>query len=279
MWNQRLSRSSNIRSHSFYHRHHTTKTRPKQFPALPPPSSSSLLSVKPVTTTTTNTTHVIGPRHKIPFSTSPYHHYCKHINNQSSPTKSTFTSASPSSPPSTTNMSSDDAYTAFLDKANEDPSKGITSSKKQEHIQTTTVSSSQRIPTVLSDVDMYYISDTDEAFEGVALDWSGAAEGRWPTPDQFKSLILPNLSTEAARDVQITILTPASFDPKNQYADVLHAVRTAVAGGNPRDAEAAEVKVYQVQMDETRAEYWVLALERGNGKGRIVGLKAKAVES
>lgn len=220
-------------------------------------------------------------------------------------------------------MSSDDAYAAFLDKANEDPAKNTPTTQQQgqeEHVQTRTTDPSQCIPTVLSDVEMYYTSDTDEVFEPVALDWSGAAAGRWPgvgiflplsssslsslfiyihmiiltipTPktDEFKSLILPSSSTRTfsasaaaeAEDMQISILTPSSFDPKNHYATVLHAVRTAVNGGNERDMDGVEVKVYRVQMGRTRAEYWVVGLDRceGDGKGgRIVGLRAKAIES
>ncbi|KKZ67297.1 hypothetical protein EMCG_07016 [[Emmonsia] crescens] len=190
-------------------------------------------------------------------------------------------------------MSSDDAYAAFLDKANEDPAKNTPTTQQQgqeEHVQTRTTDPSQCVPTVLSDVEMYYTSDTDEVFEPVALDWSGAAAGRWPGVDEFKSLILPSSSTRTfsasaaaeAEDMQISILTPSSFDPKNHYATVLHAVRTAVNGGNERDMEGVEVKVYRVQMGRTRAEYWVVGLDRceGDGKGgRIVGLRAKAIES
>jgi hypothetical protein len=93
------------------------------------------------------------------------------------------------------------------------------------------------------------------------------------TLDQFKSLIIT--SPSLAANVDISILTPSSFDPRNQYATVFQAVRAAAATDSSKGE--AETKIYKVHMGGTRLEYWVLALDaRG---GRIVGLKAKAVES
>ncbi|OJD23236.1 hypothetical protein ACJ73_05415, partial [Blastomyces percursus] len=79
-------------------------------------------------------------------------------------------------------MSSDDAYAAFLDKANEDPSKDIPATKQLQEgfVQTKTTDAAAAVPTVLRDVEMYYVSDTDEIFEPVTLNWGGAAQGRWP---------------------------------------------------------------------------------------------------
>ncbi|KLJ11630.1 hypothetical protein EMPG_13192 [Blastomyces silverae] len=179
-------------------------------------------------------------------------------------------------------MSSDDAYAAFLAKANEDPSKNIPATTQQQEgfVHTKTIDAAAAVPTVLRDVEMYYVSDTDEVFEPVALNWSGAAQGRWPGVDEFKSLILPSTSSAETADMQITILTPSSFDPKNQYATVLHAVKTAAGGGgNAQDMEGVEVKVYRVQMGRTRVEYWVVGLDASGNGGRVVGLRAKAVES
>ena len=66
----------------------------------------------------------------------------------------------------------------------------------------------------------------------------------------------------------------SSFDPKNQYATVLKAVRKAASGSDKSDVG---VKVYRIEMGSTRLEYWVLALdEKGE---RIVGMKARGVES
>ena len=52
---------------------------------------------------------------------------------------------------------------------------------------------------------------------------------------------------------------------------MLQAVQTAVSGG------AAEVKVYRVEVGRSRVEYFVLGLDKENG--RVVGLKAGAVET
>lgn len=76
-------------------------------------------------------------------------------------------------------MASDDAYTSFLDKANEDVSGD--SSKQGATIKTSTVHSSLSVPNALKSIDAYYVSETDEPFEPVALKWEGAAKGDWPT--------------------------------------------------------------------------------------------------
>jgi hypothetical protein len=78
--------------------------------------------------------------------------------------------------------------------------------------------------------------------------------------------------------VDISILSPSSFDPRNQYSTVIQAVQTAVSTSSAGSTKGdVEVKIYRVQLGGTRAEYWVLALDaHGN---RVVGMKAKAVES
>jgi hypothetical protein len=43
------------------------------------------------------------------------------------------------------------------------------------------------------------------------------------------------------------------------------------------DQSAVEVKVYRVELSSTKLEYWALALDVS--EGRVVGLRAKAVES
>lgn len=58
------------------------------------------------------------------------------------------------------------------------------------------------------------------------------------------------------------------FDPQGQYKTVVEAVKKVGEG---------EVKVFRVGHGKTRAEYYVVAVD-GKG-GRVVGLKAKAVES
>jgi hypothetical protein len=83
-------------------------------------------------------------------------------------------------------------------------------------------------------------------------------------------------SNDLSRSIESLPVT--SFDPKDQYPEVLGAVRAAAAENNP-DAtqEAVELKVYRIEITTTRIEYWILALHAPEKK--IVGLRAKAVES
>jgi hypothetical protein len=79
-------------------------------------------------------------------------------------------------------MSSDDAYMSFLDKANADLNTGRATQQGTDTTRTETVHATTQIPTPLQSVDSYYISDTDEPFEPVALLWKGAQQGVWPSP-------------------------------------------------------------------------------------------------
>lgn len=92
--------------------------------------------------------------------------------------------------------------------------------------------------------------------------------------DQLSKLISPSADLSNA----ISTLSPSSFDPKNQYASVLHAVRAAAVEREPNaDQTAVDIKVYRVELSSTKLEYWILAL--GGPESRLVGLRAKAVES
>ncbi|KAJ5519391.1 hypothetical protein N7453_001813 [Penicillium expansum] len=174
---------------------------------------------------------------------------------------------------STQTMSSDDAYMSFLDKANADVS-GSAPQQGAGTVKTKTVHSSLSVPKPLQSVDAYYISDTDEPFEPVALKWDGAAKGALPSAEQLSSLISPDTDLSQS----ISILSPSSFDPKNQYSATLDAVRAAaVEKDSGADQSAVEVKVYRVEQTSTKIEYWVLALHAP--ESRLVGLRAKAVES
>jgi hypothetical protein len=93
-------------------------------------------------------------------------------------------------------------------------------------------------------------------------------------PAQLSSLISPDADLSNA----ISTLSPTSFDPKNKYASVLHAVRAAaVEKVEGEDQSTVDVKVYRVELDRTRVEYWILALNAP--ESRLVGLRAKAVET
>ena len=65
---------------------------------------------------------------------------------------------------------SDDAYSSFLDQANQDTgtSKASTTSKS-----TATKAVDSDVPITLQEVDQYYTSEADEPFEPVSLKWSG----------------------------------------------------------------------------------------------------------
>ncbi|OQD81565.1 hypothetical protein PENANT_c026G02537 [Penicillium antarcticum] len=174
-------------------------------------------------------------------------------------------------------MSSDDAYMAFLNKANADSSDGQAESKKEspsDVLRTKTVDSSLSIPKPLKNIDAYYVSDTDEPFDPVVLKWDGAKDGTWPSIAELATLL--SESKNLSRSIESLPLT--SFDPKDQYPEVLGAVRAAAAEKNP-DAteEAVELKVYRIEITTTRIEYWILALHAP--EKTIVGLRAKAVES
>lgn len=65
---------------------------------------------------------------------------------------------------------SDDAYSSFLDQANQDTgaSKVFTKSKSAA-----TKAVDTDVPVTLQKVDQYYTSESDEPFEPVSLKWSG----------------------------------------------------------------------------------------------------------
>ncbi|PYH44262.1 uncharacterized protein BP01DRAFT_321678 [Aspergillus saccharolyticus JOP 1030-1] len=180
-------------------------------------------------------------------------------------------------------MSSDDSYMAFLNKANADLNESknapqTSSTSSGAAARTETVHAGVRVPAPLTSVDAFYISETDEPFEPVTLQWEGANRGVWPDAAHLSRLIS---STDDLAS-RIETLSAASFDPKNQYAAALRAVRAAASqasgGGEPGVEEAdVDVKVYRVEVGSSRVEYYVLALDVEGGL--LVGLRAKAVES
>lgn len=95
----------------------------------------------------------------------------------------------------------------------------------------------------------------------------------FPVTAHFSKLI----STDKDLSSSIETLSATSFDPKNQYASALKAVRAAAAQGSGGDESAVEMKVYRVETGRSRVEYYVTALDAEGGL--IVGLRAKAIES
>lgn len=71
-----------------------------------------------------------------------------------------------------TNMSSDDAYASFLDKANQPTSSSEPSTQSTKGFpHTQTMSKDEQAPQSLGELNINYTSDTDEPFEPVALKW------------------------------------------------------------------------------------------------------------
>ncbi|KAG9185736.1 hypothetical protein G6011_07067 [Alternaria panax] len=149
-------------------------------------------------------------------------------------------------------MSSDTDYAAFLDKANQDTGSAEPkdASQKQSY---GTKSVNTAVPKILEQVEEYHVSDSDEPFEPVALKFKGDSV----FADDLKKLI----GSSAVEEVKGT-----GFE--SQYKRVIDAVKQAGNG---------TVKVFRVELEGTRAEYYVVAVD--DKEGRIVGLKALAVES
>lgn len=68
-------------------------------------------------------------------------------------------------------MSSDQAYSAFLEQANQE-----TDSSKDSNIVNTvsTKSVNTEVPIQLQNIEQYYTSEVDEPFEPVSLRWDGS---------------------------------------------------------------------------------------------------------
>lgn len=65
---------------------------------------------------------------------------------------------------------SDDAYSSFLDQANQDTGASKASTKSKS---AATKAVDTDVPVTLQEVDQYYTSESDEPFEPVSLKWSG----------------------------------------------------------------------------------------------------------
>ena len=64
-------------------------------------------------------------------------------------------------------------------------------------------------------------------------------------------------------------ISQKEFDPRGQYKTVIDAVKHEVGD--------EDVGFFQVELDRTRSEYFVVGVDSKHG--RIVGLKALSVES
>ncbi|KAK1639902.1 hypothetical protein BDP81DRAFT_185145 [Colletotrichum phormii] len=164
---------------------------------------------------------------------------------------------------------SDADYAAFLDKANQDPNEGhatTTSSKSKEF---KAQDKGVEVPKAIQDVlkqDKVYISDADEPFVGVALQWDEAGKGL-PDEVEFAQLI----DHPDAENADVELLDPVDWDSNGDYKDVIEAVRK---GGKGND-----VRVYKVPKGGVRTEYWLVTTDGKGKEAKLVGVKALSVES
>ena len=79
-------------------------------------------------------------------------------------------------------------------------------------------------------------------------------------PDEFAKLL--------SHDSDVSSRDEKEFDPQGQYKKIVDAVKKA---------GSKDVSIFRVEHGSTRAEYYVVSLDKKGG--RIVGLKALAVES
>lgn len=74
------------------------------------------------------------------------------------------------------------------------------------------------------------------------------------------------LKTLLGHDGEVEEISLKEWDPKGSYGTVVEAVKKAGSGG---------VRVFRVQLQGTRTEYYVISAS----EGKVVGLKALSVES
>ena len=84
---------------------------------------------------------------------------------------------------------SDDAYSSFLDQANQDTGASKASTKPKS---AATKAVDTDVPVTLQKVDQYYTSEADEPFEPVSLKWGGknmpseSMQPQWPPFQPFR---------------------------------------------------------------------------------------------
>ncbi|KAI1205107.1 uncharacterized protein F4807DRAFT_444561 [Annulohypoxylon truncatum] len=168
----------------------------------------------------------------------------------------------------TLNMASDDDYMAFLNKANEDPSKGYTKAQTSSKQDFKATDDGAQIPAAIQEAtkDSFYVSDADEPFVPVYLAWDEGGKGL-PDEEEFATLI----HHPEPANAQIEILDPADWDSQGQYKAILDAAQKAGKGN--------DIRVYRVSKGGVKVEYWVVTTEGKGASAKLVGAKALAVES
>lgn len=146
---------------------------------------------------------------------------------------------------------------------------------------TTQHTNSAPVPAVLSSLDAYYTSDTDERFQGVALRLETKAGREVAGEGDRGGLEVmggrgKGLDTRTFREMvrldgesEVEMMTVGEWDPRGEYGEIVGRVREAAGRGG-------EVVVFRVGKGGVRCEYWVL----GEGAGDVVcGFMVGAVES
>ncbi|KAK7748007.1 hypothetical protein SLS53_001259 [Cytospora paraplurivora] len=167
-------------------------------------------------------------------------------------------------------MSADNEYLDFLNKANEDPSKGSVSAqgqqgKSKKELKATDNGAEIPQPLVAATQDAFYVSDADEPFVPVSLAWE-KGEGL-PDEEEIARLVEHWDPSKA----EVEILDPVDWDSNGQYKEIIDAVRKAGKGN--------DVRVYRIVKDGSRVEYFVVTRQGDGATARLVGAKALAIES
>jgi len=68
-------------------------------------------------------------------------------------------------------------------------------------------------------------------------------------------------------DAEVSIMDVGEWDSSGQYTSIVHATREATKG--------SDVRVYRINREGSRIEYFVVGVEGG----KLVGVKALAIES
>lgn len=159
-------------------------------------------------------------------------------------------------------MASDEDYASFLDKVNEDPNKGTAKTQSSGKIQLKAVDEGVTVPAGLKKAtkDAFYVSDADEPFEPVVLKHSGKS---LPNEITFAKLV----NHPSPKDAGVSIMDIGEWDSQGQYKDIVDAVR--------KETKGSDIRVYRIERDGARVEYFVVGLE----SGKLVGVKALAIES
>ena len=167
-------------------------------------------------------------------------------------------------------MASDEAYSSFLDKANQPTGAGTTSSSRsQPENQQDLVYQSSNIPPVLKSLNVTLTSESDEPFEPFTVSYPGSA---LPNASEFARTIKHEKGESGVEEV-----TVKDFDPREEYKNVVNAVSEAAAGGEDGNVKG-EVRCFRAAGAKgTEVVYYVVGLDR-EGK-RLVGVRAVSVES